>query len=98
MMQDLVYDFDPEKSRKLKRERGISFEEIIHFLDKDHISDVSKHSNTKKYPHQMICTVNIDGYAYMVPFIVKNGKAFLKTIIPSRKATAIYLGSRGEKK
>jgi len=35
--------------------------------------------------------VSIEGYAYLVPFIENESEIFLKTIIPSRKATKKYL-------
>jgi len=38
--------------------------------------------------------VNIDDYAYLVPFAEKEEEIFLKTIIPSRKATKKYLRSK----
>jgi len=36
-----------------------------------------------------------DGYVYLVPFVEEKDHFFLKTVIPSRKATRDYLG-RGE--
>ncbi len=47
--------------------------------------------NNDKYPHQQIIIVNISEYAYLVPFIQEEKGKFLKTIIPSRKATNHYL-------
>jgi hypothetical protein len=41
---------------------------------------------------QRIFIINIDDYAYLVPFIETEEDVFLKTIIPSRKATKLYLG------
>ena len=35
--------------------------------------------------------VRIRGYAYLVPFVETKQEIFLKTIIPSRKATKQYL-------
>jgi hypothetical protein len=36
----------------------------------------------------------MEGYVYLVPFVESDDEVFLKTIIPSRKATNAYLGSR----
>jgi len=36
--------------------------------------------------------VNVEGHAYLVPFVEDDREVFLKTIIPSRKATRDYLG------
>ncbi|NKQ37342.1 MAG: BrnT family toxin [Chloroflexi bacterium] len=86
------YDWNPEKNEKLKRERGISFEEIIfHIADGDEV-DVYMHPNQARYPNQKIAVVIVEDYAYLVPYIESEGMLFLKTIIPSRKATRKYLG------
>jgi hypothetical protein len=37
--------------------------------------------------------VNVQGYAYLVPFGESDAEVFLKTIIPSRRATKRYLKS-----
>ena len=50
-----------------------------------------KHPNQERYPGQRIFVVNIDGYAYLVPFVEGETELFLKTVIPSRKATDTYL-------
>lgn len=50
------------------------------------------HPNTKKYPNQRILIVSIDDYAYLVPYVENENEIFLKTIIPSRKASKKYLG------
>ena len=51
-------------------------------------------STKKKYPHQKIIIIDIEGYAYLVPCVRNENEYFLKTIIPSRKATKKYLGGR----
>jgi len=54
--------------------------------------DIIEHPNTKKYPNQRIFIVDIDDYAYLVPFVETEERVFLKTVIPSRKMTKRYLG------
>ena len=49
------------------------------------------HPNTDQYPNQRMFVARIRGYAYLVPFVETKQEVFLKTIIPSRKATRIYL-------
>ncbi len=85
------FEWDTEKNIKLKNDRGISFEEIVFYITNDYIFDVVPHPNQKKYPGQKMFIVNIDNYAYLIPFIEEEKNIFLKTIIPSRKATAKYL-------
>ena len=52
------------------------------------------HPNRKKYPNQKILIVDVGGYAYLIPFVVDQEVFFLKTIIPSRKATNRYIGGK----
>ena len=42
--------------------------------------------------------VDVDGYAYMLPFVKQGEAYFLKTIIPCRKATKLYLGVQNDEK
>ena len=55
------------------------------------------HPNPAKYPKQRVLVVNVDNYAYLVPFVDSKEGWFLKTIIPSRKATRDLLGGSDEK-
>ena len=43
------------------------------------------HPNTEKYPNQRILVVEIEGYAYCVPYVVEGDTWYLKTIYPSRR-------------
>lgn len=52
--------------------------------------------NQKKYPGQQVLVVRIEDYAYLVPFVESSEGRFLKTIMPSRKATRRYLGEEHE--
>lgn len=85
------FDWDFEKNKKLKKERNISFEEILIAIDDNHLLDIVGHYKKDKYPKQRIFIVDIDNYAYLVPFVEDEEKIFLKTIIPSRKATKKYI-------
>ncbi len=85
------YAWNSEKNEELIKERGISFERVICHIEKQEVLDIIKHPNTSKYPNQRMFIINIDNYAYLVPFVENNSKIFLKTIIPSRKATRKYL-------
>jgi uncharacterized DUF497 family protein len=87
-----LFDWDPEKNRKLIEQRGVSFEEVIFHLQTDGLLDDVRHPNQKDYPHQRAFIVAIDKYAYFVPYIESKEHIFLKTIIPSRKTTKQYLG------
>lgn len=85
------FDWDIQKNEQLKQERDISFEDILIAIDAGNILDIVEHPNKRKYPSQKVFIVNISGYAYLVPFVEDREKVFLKTIIPSRKATKKYI-------
>jgi len=86
-----IYDFDPQKNALLIKLRQISFEEIILVLETKGALDVMRHPNTQKYSHQKMYVVELNDYAYLVPFVESNGKIFLKTAFPNREATKKYL-------
>lgn len=90
-----LYHWDPAKNEKLIRERGISFEEIVSQLEGGHLLAVLR-SEKEKYRHQKQYVVEVNQYAYLVPFVDRPDEIFLKTIIPSRKMTKRYLGKEGE--
>jgi uncharacterized DUF497 family protein len=83
--------WNSEKNTQLIRERGISFERVIFHIERDQILDVVEHPNPSKYPNQRMFILDIGNYAYLVPFVETKTEIFLKTIIPSRKATRKYL-------
>lgn len=85
------FDWNNEKNEKLKAEREIGFEDILIAIEEKKIVDIIEHKNQKKYPDQKIFVISINNYAYLVPFIEEENKVFLKTIIPSRKATKKYI-------
>ncbi|MBI4843850.1 MAG: BrnT family toxin [Nitrospirae bacterium] len=88
-------NWDTEKSLKLKESRGVCFEDIVFYIEKGDILDEYLHPNQKRYPEQRIMVTGINNYAYLIPYVEDEEEIFLKTIIPSRKATEIYFG--GEK-
>lgn len=81
-------DWDDEKNKKLKRERGISFEDIIIAIFEGNLVITLAHP---KKTNQKLFIVNIDNYAYIVPFVENEEKYFLKTIYPSRTMTKKYI-------
>jgi len=85
------YAWNTEKNAELIANRGISFERIIYHIERDGLLEVINHPNSSKYPNQKMFIVNISNYAYLVPFVETDTEIFLKTIIPSRKATKKYI-------
>jgi uncharacterized DUF497 family protein len=88
------FSWDVKKNQQLVAERGISFEEVVYYIEKGGLLDVVQHANRQIYPNQRIFIVGIEDYAYLVPFIESEHKILLKTIIPSRKATKKYLSRK----
>ena len=88
------YDWDPRKNEFLKLERKVSFEDIVfHILNGAEV-DLFEHPNQERCPGQMVSVVVVEDYAYLVPFVESETTIFLKTIIPSRKATKQYVGEK----
>ena len=88
------FSWNPEKNATLIRERGVSFEEIVFHIEKGDVLDLLEHPNHEQYPNQRVFVVDVEGYACVVPFVEDEVEVFLKTIIPSRKATRDYLGGQ----
>ncbi|MBW2652550.1 MAG: BrnT family toxin [Deltaproteobacteria bacterium] len=86
----MKYEWDPEKNEWLKKKRGISFEQIIFHLSQGDLWKVADHPDQEKHPDQKIYFVLIDDYICLVPHNSEENHIFLKTIIPSRKATRDY--------
>ena len=89
------FRWSPEKNEQLQLDRGISFENIVVAIESGGLLDILAHPNLAKYPNQKVLVVASDGYAYLVPFVEKDDHFFLKTVIPSRKATRDHL-NQGE--
>ncbi|MBW2562923.1 MAG: DUF4258 domain-containing protein [Deltaproteobacteria bacterium] len=90
------YKWNNKKNERLKTERGISFEQITMHIERGDLLDIVAHPNQSKYPNQQILVVKINDYVCLVPFVENENGKFLKTIIPSRKATLDYLGGKNE--
>lgn len=80
----------------LKESRGICFEDVVFYIERGDILDDYLHPNQQAYPGQRIMVIAIDNYAYLVPYVENEEELFLKTIIPSRKATQRYPGEKYE--
>ena len=73
-----------EKSTQLKKERGISFDEIVS----------GKFLGIERNPsreHQRLMLFEVKGYVWVAPYVESESCYFLKTAFPSRKHTKIYL-------
>lgn len=84
-----------EKNEQLKLDRGISFEAMVVAVEAGGLVDILAHPNPARYPNQRVLVISSNRYVYLVPFVEEDDHLFLKTVIPSRKATRDYL-YRGE--
>jgi uncharacterized DUF497 family protein len=85
-------NWNSTKNQQLIVERGISFEDIVFYMQQGQLLDDIQHPNNDKYPEQRIFVINVDNYVHLVPYVEDRQEIFLKTVIPSRKATKQYLG------
>ena len=96
-----VFTWNSDKNELLKNERNILFEDIIVNINLGNELDIYyhpnyDHPNYERYPNQGISVVQVEDYVYLVPYVESDEEIFLKTIIPSRKATKQYLGDNNE--
>ena len=91
-----IINWNTEKSVALKASRGVCFEDVVFYIERGDILDDYQHPNQQTYPGQRIMVVCIENYVYLVPYVENEEELFLKTIIPSRKATQKYLGDEHE--
>jgi hypothetical protein len=90
------YAWDPAKNGWLKRERGVSFEDVVLHIEAGDDVDLLEHPHQQRYPGQKISVVLIEGRADLVPVVVSESERFLQTIVPSRKLSRPYLGESDE--
>jgi predicted DNA binding CopG/RHH family protein/uncharacterized DUF497 family protein len=92
------FAWDDAKNAKSRKERGIGFEDVVFHIERGDVLDILEHPNPDRDAGQRIFVVQRDDYVYLVPFVEDAHSVFLKTIIPSRKATKQYLGEDPDKK
>ncbi|MBK8899625.1 MAG: BrnT family toxin [Anaerolineaceae bacterium] len=85
------FSWNEEKDRQLQAERNISFAEAAEAIAQGRVLDLIEHPNQEKYPGQRMFILEINEYAWLVPFVEDEMELFFKTVIPSRKATRKYL-------
>jgi hypothetical protein len=85
------FRWNHDKNESLKVDRSISFEEIVLAIEAGGLLDELRHPNSGKYPNQFVFVVALDDYVYLVPYVEEPDYYFLKTVIPSRKASRNYL-------
>lgn len=92
----MEFTFSKEKNEILIKNRGISFDDVIEAISKKGVLLDIKHPNQEKFPKQSMFVVDIEDYAYCVPYVQKGDKIFLKTIYPNRKFKQLIAGGKDE--
>ncbi len=90
------FAWDEAKNAKFRADRDIGFEDVVFHIERGDLLDILEHPHPDRYPGQRIFVVQRDEYVYLVPFVEDEHTVFLKTIIPSRKATKQYLGEESD--
>jgi len=85
------FAWNSEKNEQLISERGVSFEAVVFHIERGDLLDIVEHPNRERYRGQRMFVIDINDYAFLVPFVESEEEVFLKTIIPSREATKKYL-------
>jgi len=85
-----TFRWNSQKNERLKVDRGVSFEDVVLAIESGGLLEVVEHPNSRRYPNQGVYVVAIASYVYLVPHVEEPDYVFLKTIIPSRKATRDY--------
>ncbi len=93
-LYEKTFSWDESKNELLKKTRNLSFEDIVLRIVGENLLGIINHPSPERYPGQKIFVVRIDDRVVLVPFVEDERKVFLKTIIPSRKMTKIYLGEK----
>ena len=75
-----------EKNEILKKERSVSFSNILQAIAQGNFWKISDHPNKEKYPNQRILQIEINDYIHTIPFVESEEEIFLKTIFKDRKA------------
>jgi uncharacterized DUF497 family protein len=87
----MIFDvslWDEEKGEKLRKERGVCFEETVERIVTNEILDVLEHRTRK---NRKIFVIALEGRIHAVSFLWdEDGNIFLKTIYPSRKLQRRY--------
>jgi hypothetical protein len=91
----MEFDWSHAKNAELKERHGRGFEDALVALTEGRLLEDRTHPNPSgRYGHQRQFIVELDDYAWVVPFVRNGDHIFLKTMFPSRKATKKYLERR----
>lgn len=77
--------FDSRKDQLLRSERGVGFGDAIDAIEAGRVLLDIPHPRPHTHPNQRLLVLDIDGYAYCVPYLADGDVLVLKTLYPNRK-------------
>lgn len=83
-MKRIVWDKEKAKLIEANYDRKITFERCAIAIEN---GDILDDRGNPARDGQRILILDIDGYAYVVPYVEDNKAIYLKTVFPSRKYT-----------
>jgi hypothetical protein len=96
-MKTIIWDDNKDaRLREDKTRNYVGFEECLRTILKGRILD-DLPNPSQSHPNQRILILDIENYAYVVPYVEDQQSIFLKTLFPSRKMTALYLDPKRTK-
>ena len=88
----MEFAFDSKKNEVLMAKRGVTFPMVIEAIAEKGILADFANPNQDKYPGQRVMVVELEGYAYCVPYAIEGDSWRLKTIYPSRRFKHLLKG------
>ena len=88
----MEFAFDSRKNEVLMAKRGVTFPMVIEAIAERGILADFANPNQDKYPAQRVLVVELEGYAYCVPYVIEGATWHLKTIYPSRRFKHLLKG------
>ena len=92
--QNLEIEWDKGKSKRIKRERGKSFEELVEYIRAGKVLAYMEHRNKARYPNQKLIVLDVDGYPWVLPCEIRGNKLRLITAFPSRRYKDLIKGEK----
>jgi uncharacterized DUF497 family protein len=88
----MEFAFDSNKNEVLIAKRGVTFPMVIEAIAEKGVLADFANPNQDKYPGQRVLVVQLEGYAYCVPYAIEGAIWHLKTIYPSRRFKHLLKG------
>jgi hypothetical protein len=91
-MIQIKWNIEKAKNLQTNETRNrVGFEDCVIAIEEGRVLDDLPHPTRQ---NQRILVLEINDYAYVVPYVVEDEGIFLKTVFPSRKHHAQYLGNK----